>query len=160
MKKGQKVTWSLRQILYVGDRISILVTFFVFGALNDQNRCYHFYRDLNQIIWCRRRRIRTVKVRTTLSRPAGQNPDSRQNEDRKNPDRQSSDSIFYKILDIIQSTDRHRTGFSGKSGKTRQGQDTDRAVRRRLIWWRCWSLIRDHRTSRSAFHWNGSIFTF
>ena len=51
-------------------------------------------------------------------------------------------TVFLKNLDGIRiadrietdriRTDRNRTGFSGNSDKTRQGQDTDRTVRRRL----------------------------
>ena len=79
---------------------------------------------------------------------SGHNPDSGHNRDRQNADRKTSDSLFYKNPDKIQTadrietdrirTDRHRTGFSRKSGqksdtdRTRT-QDTDSAVRRRLI---------------------------
>ena len=69
-----------------------------------------------------------------------QNPDSGQDRDKKNPDRQTPDSILPKQPDRIRTaerteidkiwTDRHRTGFSGKSGQKR---DTDSAVRRLLV---------------------------
>ena len=71
---------------------------------------YHFSLNIENIgttLLVRRRRTRTVKVRTALSRLVW-------------PDKQTSDSIFYKILDKIE-TDRIRTDRHWKES----GQQTD-----------------------------------
>ena len=100
-------------------------------------------RDLsNGSVQTRRRRTRTAKVWTALSCPcptgqrteflqkSGQNPDIGQNRDKQNPDRQTSDRKSGKNPDSRQKPD----GIFRKIlTKTRHEQDTDSAVRRRLV---------------------------
>ena len=61
---------------------------------------------------------------------SGQNPDSGQNRDRQNPDRQTPDRKSGQNPDSRQTPDRI---FRKIRTKTRHGQDTDSAVRRRLV---------------------------
>ena len=60
---------------------------------------------------------------------SGQNPDSGQNRDRQNPDRQTPDRKSGQNPDSGRTPDRI---FRKIRTKTRHGQDTDSAVRRRL----------------------------
>ena len=110
----------------------LLILFLYFQMLRNvrlRGEQKKFFKIHTVQVFGRRLRTRTVTVQTALVlvRPnrqttdsfflkSGQNPDSGQNRDRRNPDRQAPDTIFRKI----------RT-------KTRQGEDTDNAVRRRLF---------------------------
>jgi len=72
---------------------------------------------------------RTDRQLTDFFRKSGQNPDSWRNRDRQNPDKQTSDKKYGHNPDSRQAPGRI---FRLIRRQTRQGQDTDSAVRQRL----------------------------